>query len=133
MSIDERDAYEIAAEMREMDDATKLLTLADACSDVLLGGECGWQEMEFNKFVGEVRKLLVDGVRYRHTEDDCEEVKDVPTPRPEYVEGRDPYEGKSPAEWGMFEQIDGPDRSVEERAQEIRDSAERSRRLRLKD
>lgn len=41
-----------------MSDTRKLLTLADACSDALLGGERGWERMDFNEFVSMCRKAL---------------------------------------------------------------------------
>lgn len=59
---------------RDMDNSTKLLTLADACSDALLGGECGWMEMDFNRFVSECRRAIAYGVR-------CKNAGLVPPPR----------------------------------------------------
>jgi hypothetical protein len=41
-----------------MDDAEKLIILADACSDALLGGERGWERMDFRDFVSECRKAI---------------------------------------------------------------------------
>jgi hypothetical protein len=41
-----------------MNDTEKLLILADACSDALLGGERGWERMDFREFVAECRKAI---------------------------------------------------------------------------
>lgn len=39
-------------------DAEKLITLADRCSDLVYGGECGWEQVEFKDFVDCVAKRL---------------------------------------------------------------------------
>ena len=44
----------------------KLLTLADACSDVLYGGEAGWENVEFKQFVSDCRKAIVFGVKCKN-------------------------------------------------------------------
>lgn len=43
-----------------MSDKDKLRKLAEACSDAVLGGERGWEEMDFEDFVTEVRIRLVE-------------------------------------------------------------------------
>lgn len=45
--------------------AIKLQTLADACSDALLGGECGWERMEFDEFVSLCRKAIGERNRFK--------------------------------------------------------------------
>jgi len=40
------------------DPECKLLRLADACSDALFGGECGWESMDFDHFVTECAKAI---------------------------------------------------------------------------
>jgi hypothetical protein len=42
-----------------MGDSEKLLRLAEACSDLILGGEMGWENMDFEEFVSLVRKSLI--------------------------------------------------------------------------
>lgn len=49
-----------------MKDTEKLLILADSCSDVLLGGECGWERMDFKEFATECRKAIAYGVRCKN-------------------------------------------------------------------
>ena len=44
----------------------KLLTLADACSDVLYGGEAGWENVEFKQFVSDCRQAIVFGVKCKN-------------------------------------------------------------------
>ncbi len=39
-------------------DVQKLVILADACSEVVYGGECGWERVDFDKFVTDVKKRL---------------------------------------------------------------------------
>jgi hypothetical protein len=54
------DCYMKAASkvLQEDNEPEKLLILADACSDLILGGERGWENMEFDDFVSLVRKNL---------------------------------------------------------------------------
>lgn len=42
---------------------SKLTQLADACSDLIYGGESGWENVIFNTFVGDCRKYIGYGVR----------------------------------------------------------------------
>ncbi len=44
-------------------DSQKLVTLADSCSDVLYGGESGWERIDFKQFVADCRKAIAFGVR----------------------------------------------------------------------
>ena len=44
-------------------DSQKLVTLADSCSDVLYGGESGWERVDFKQFVADCRKAIAFGVR----------------------------------------------------------------------
>lgn len=41
-----------------MNDTEKLIVLADSCSDLLYGGERGWEDVEFDKFVADCRKAI---------------------------------------------------------------------------
>jgi hypothetical protein len=55
---------------KELEEAnTKLVTLADNCSDVLLGGECGWESMEFKEFVDACRIAIAKGIKARQQRD----------------------------------------------------------------
>lgn len=49
-----------------MSDSDKLYWLADACSDLVYGGELGWERVEFKKFVNDVRQCLGKGNKCRH-------------------------------------------------------------------
>lgn len=40
-------------------DSDNLIVLADAMSDLVLGGECGWEQMDFKDFVALCRKNIV--------------------------------------------------------------------------
>ena len=54
----------------EMNDSEKLLKLADACSDVLLGGEMGWESMEFDSFVSKCRISLAERNKFKQMIDE---------------------------------------------------------------
>ena len=49
-----------------MEDTHKLLTLADACSDAIYGGECGWERVKFTDFVSDCRKAIAFGVKCKN-------------------------------------------------------------------
>lgn len=49
-----------------MEDSNKLLTLSDACSDALYGGERGWLNVDFTKFVSDCRKAIAFGVKCKN-------------------------------------------------------------------
>lgn len=66
----------------ELDDITKLLILADACSDVIYGGDRGWERCNFKEFVRDVRRMLVFGLR-------CKNDGYVPKERPHPPTGAD--------------------------------------------
>jgi hypothetical protein len=57
-------------ELTTMDDSQKLLKLADACSDALIGGERGWEIMEFDDFVSECRKALSERNKFKRMIDE---------------------------------------------------------------
>jgi len=46
-----------------MTDSEKLLILADACSDALLGGERGWERMDIKDFAAECRKAISSQIK----------------------------------------------------------------------
>ena len=46
-------------------DTFKLDLLASACSDQVLGGECGWERMDFDEFVNLVRRQCAEANRLR--------------------------------------------------------------------
>lgn len=52
-------------EYRGNADTEKLLVLADRCSDLILGGERGWERMEFKAFV----QLVADAIRKPQSEE----------------------------------------------------------------
>jgi len=46
-----------------MKDTEKLMLLADSCSDVLYGGESGWDRVPFKQFVNDCRMAIAFGVK----------------------------------------------------------------------
>lgn len=48
-----------------MTDTEKLLILADACSDALLGGERGWEQMDMKEFANLCRKAIAAKVKLK--------------------------------------------------------------------
>lgn len=56
-------------------DSSKLERLASACSDHVLGGECGWERMDFEEFVSLVRKQCAEANRLRSKPDSTGQLK----------------------------------------------------------
>ena len=50
-------------EIDRLTDSVKLDILASACSDLIRGGESGWENMKFDDFVSLVRKNIGGGRR----------------------------------------------------------------------
>ena len=50
---------------RKVSDTVRLSMLAEACSCHVLGGDCGWERMDFGQFVAVTRKQLAEANRLR--------------------------------------------------------------------
>lgn len=50
---------------RKVSDTVRLSMLAEACSSHVLGGDCGWELMDFGQFVAVTRKQLAEANRLR--------------------------------------------------------------------
>lgn len=90
-------------------DTEHLLTLADRCSDLVYGGECGWENVEFKDFVDLVAKRLRynpdNDNPWRKVEDELPVIPDAKYGVPVIIAYIDPYNAQEIDEYCTTELI----------------------------
>jgi hypothetical protein len=64
-------AREFIAEDLWNETHSKFIRLCEACSDVLYGGEGGWQNVKFEKFIDDCRKSIAYANRAKNAAKEC--------------------------------------------------------------